>query len=387
MLLSGPEKLIVNALNGVQADWPSPEPCGFAERLIEVSDIQSTHALLHHQLERNAACQQWPQTVQDSLRQESQRLAAVDLLRRQELTIVLEELGKEDIHPLIFKGAALAYSHYPSPSLRTRNDTDLLIRETDRATTTRLLNRLGYIEPNAVSGKLISYESMYRKTDKYSVTHVLDVHVRINNSQIFAQALAYDELAASAVPVPILGTNARGLSLPHALLLACMHRAAHLQYVAYYNEGEPYYEGNLFIWLYDIHLLATSMNADEWNNFVVSATAKSLRSICLDALQTTSQCFQTLIPEQVSTSFTIARNQEVSAAYLSGSKSRVAFAEFSMIPGLNSKIRFLWENLFPPAEYMLQKYDVSSKLWLPVLYPTRVISGMLKRMAFLKSVG
>ena len=59
-------------------------------------------------------------------------VAAVELLRKRELLEVLRALDDAGVAPLLLKGAALAYSIYPSPVLRPRADTDLLIPDDDR---------------------------------------------------------------------------------------------------------------------------------------------------------------------------------------------------------------------------------------------------------------
>ena len=40
----------------------------------------------------------------------------------------------------------------------------------------------------------------------------------------------------------------------------------------------------------------------------------------------------------------------------------------------------LSEHLFPPSEYMLKKYAVTSRAWLPKLYLQRGIQGAWKRI-------
>jgi hypothetical protein len=379
MLLSPQEKLIVSSLKGDLATWPQSEPSGFADSFIEVSATQSTHPLIFHQLNSNPCLDSWPANVRDSLKQEAQRFAAIDMIRMHELTTVLEKLANNGVRPLIFKGTALAYSHYRTPSLRTRNDTDLLIDDTDKGKVDALLEKSGYRQPNAISGDLVSYESCYRKTDKFGVSHVLDVHTRVNNSQIFARSLTYTELSDDARSVPALGPAARALSPVHALLLACLHRAAHMRYIAYFNGDEPYYEGNLLIWLYDVHLLAINMNQDEWDRFMALAAEKKLRAICLDALRITMQCFHTDVPARVVTSLSVDVKSEASAVYLTGNATRVFVNEVRAIPGIHRKLLFLWENVFPPAEYIRQKYDEHHDIWLPVLYLRRIILGLIKR--------
>ena len=75
-----------------------------------------------------------------------------------------------------------------------------------------------------------------------------------------------------AISVPALGPEARGLSAPHAFVLACVHRVAH------HDSSER------LIWLYDIHLLASAMDAAAGKKWSISRRSKQLRSVCAHGL-------------------------------------------------------------------------------------------------------
>ena len=149
----------------------------------------------------------------------------------------------------------------------------------------RVLEALGYRRRNGVSGALVSYEDLYCRNDG-TVEHAVDLHWRVNNAQVFARALSHDEMHARSVPVPQLGEAAHALCPPHALLLACMHRAAHL--------GADGHDADRLIWLYDIHLLARGMDANEWQQFADLCVARAMRRITLDALSCTHEALATV---------------------------------------------------------------------------------------------
>ena len=110
-----------------------------------------------------------------------------------------------------------------------------------------------------MAGDLIIHELGCYKTSGGGFTHALDVHWRLNNAALLSERFTFAELAAAAVPIPALGPHAQGLGSVHALLLACMHRVAHLP------------EGNAdrLIWLYDIHLLAQHLIDQQWQEIVI----------------------------------------------------------------------------------------------------------------------
>jgi hypothetical protein len=307
--------------------------------------------------------------VREALARDARMQAALDMLREHELIAVLAAFAGAGVGTLLLKGAALAYSHYPEPALRTRCDVDLWIRPADHDTATHLLEGLGYRRPNAVTGTLVSYEESHSKRAG-PVDHVVDLHWQISNRQAFARAFCFEEACARAVPVPQLGASARALCPPHALLLACMHRAAHLS-----SEGP---EGNRLVWLYDIHLLANAMTAIEWRDFAQLCGVKEMRGISLDALTSTERAFATVLPREVLDSLATQGAVELSAAYLETDRRRLLLTNLRALPTWRERATLVRESLFPPGEYLLAKYRARSRWLLPWWYVRRAAEGMWK---------
>ena len=72
------------------------------------------------------------------------------LLSFQELGYVLQEAKKRGLHPVIFKGIALA-ALYPAPTMRFSADSDILIPPEERSAMETLLQELGYSFVDAAS--------------------------------------------------------------------------------------------------------------------------------------------------------------------------------------------------------------------------------------------
>ena len=331
--------------------------------------IEGVAALVRHHARSSPAWHDWPAAVREALIRDARMQAALDLLREGELIAVLAAFGQAGIATVLLKGAALAYSHYPEPASRTRCDADVLIRPADHDAAMHLLEGLGYRRPNAVSGTLVSYEESHTKNDG-PVDHVIDLHWRISNRQVFARALSFEEAYARSVPVPQLGASARTLYPPHALLLACMHRAAHLS-----SEGP---EGNRLVWLYDIHLLANAMTAGEWKDFAQLCSVKEMRRISLDAFSATQRTFATVFPDDVLDALAPAGTKELSAAYLVTDRRRLLLTNLRALGSWRERATLLRESLFPPAEYLLAKYQAQSRWLLPWWYVRRAAEGVWK---------
>ena len=302
-----------------------------------------------------------------------------ELRHRAVLPEVLASLAAAGIKPVIFKGTALAYTLYPEGTLRSRGDTDFIIPPQTQAQVAGILNKLGFERGTGMSGESVAYQASFTRTESAGDSHTLDVHWRINNSELLSQLFTHDELLRHAQPLPQLGPDAYAAGATHALLIACMHRATH-KHNPYYVDGVAYYSGDRLIWLYDIHLLASTLTAAQWDEFVSLAERKGLCGVCLEGMERARQCFHTAYPEPVLAALARAGKHGKVAVYLEAGPLRQQWMDFSALPGVTRKLRFLAETVFPPAGYMRQKYPEAHPDWLPWLYLRRAAGGVLKRL-------
>ena len=361
--------LQARVLRGEAVHWPADAAAGFGRRFLDACAAEGIAPLVHHCLGSTYASSDWPTDVREALAFAARMQSAEDMLRERELIAVLAAFADAGIGTLLLKGAALAHSHYPEPALRTRCDTDVLIRPADRVAAKDLLVRLGYQRQNEVSGSLVSYQECHAKQEG-PLHHVIDLHWQISNRQVFARALTFDEAYARSVPVPQLGAPARTLCSPDALLLACMHRAAHLS-----MEGP---EGNRLVWLYDIHLLANAMTPGEWRDFARVCCTKQMRRISLDAFTGTQRAFATVFPNEVVDCLAPTGVEELSGAHLDTGRGRLLLTNLRALPTWIARATLVRELLFPPAKYVLAKYHARSRWLLPWWYVRRAAEGMWK---------
>jgi len=215
----------------------------------------------------------------------------------------------------------------------------------------------------------VSYEECHIKPHG-GLHHVVDLHWRVNNRQVFAQALPWEDAYSRSVRVPRLSPFARALGPPHALLLACMHRAAHL------SADGP--EGDRLIWRFDIHLLAKAMTVGEWGEFVELCVAKKVRNIGMAALTATREAFATPIPVDVSEALWKESSGELSASYLHGNRRRLFLTNLRALATWRLRATLMRESLFPPAAYVLEKYSSHARWMLPWWYARRAAEGVWK---------
>lgn len=377
MHISDPKLLISSVLRGEDVSWPSSPADGFEDAFIFQARYHGATALLYERLSRR---EKWPQSVLDAIRRQALSQTMWELRHKQVLTELIEELTKFDVQPLIFKGTALAYDLYSNPVLRSRGDTDIIIASRDLARCRDILLSQGFRREFAIPGEFVSYEESWTLIGSDSVRNTIDLHRKINNSELLSRLFTYDELRALAVSLPALCPQALAACRVHALLLACMHRAAHM-HTPYYTDGVAYYGGDRLIWLYDIHLLAATLTSEEWADVVRLALKKGLCGTCLDGLECARVNLGTQVPEFALTSLVEVGQAELPTTYLNASNLRQQWMDYCAHSGFWRKTTFLKELIFPSADYMRRKYPDSHARLLPYLYTRRAVSGVTKRLA------
>ncbi len=155
----------------------------FQLEFVQASARHGLQPLLYFRLQTASDQENWPAELRGRLAVEWRAHAVREALACHELVRVLTALAGAGVQPLLMKGAALAYSHYPSPSLRPRGDADLLIPENQWLETVRCLQGLGYQQwgkaPSLVTDRLSSYQCAFSKQGSMGMRHALDVHWKI----------------------------------------------------------------------------------------------------------------------------------------------------------------------------------------------------------------
>jgi hypothetical protein len=331
-----------------------------------IRDDARAHGVLPLVLEQLAASHLEP--LRRSLGADATGEVMADMARERELCRIVEAFDRAGVRVLLIKGAALAYSLYSRPDLRPRIDTDLLIDGVDRQRAHDVLVEERYEPDIHVAGELVSKQATYVRQQDGRVVHVVDLHWAIVNPHAFADTLTFTELASASVPIPTLGSAARGLSDVHALLLACVHRSAH-------HAGSDRL----------IHLLASRLDASHWETFDALARDRAVVTVCRHSLDETTRRFATRVPERVLADVAMpsapARHEPTAAFVSQRGSLHVLRSDLRALSGWRARLRLLREHLFPSADYMTRVYAPASVAPLPWLYARRVWRGARKWLA------
>ncbi len=355
------DALFAAVLRGEAPAWP--QTLTSSDEVLACAAAQGVDVLIAQRL---GLLTTWPPDAQAGLARAGRDACIVEAVREREIASVLSALHAVDVGALLVKGTGLAYTVYHSPELRPRIDTDILVPHDQLARAIGALEEVGYSPTAQNTGQLVSHQLAMVRHDRHGVWHVLDLHWKIANPQVFADLLTFDELSASAIGVPSLGPHARTLAPAHALLLAIIHLAAHHAHHV------------RLIWLYDLHLICTTLTPPVFEQVVSTARARGLANVCGWSLRTCRQWFATPISDAVLAGLAdVAVGSEEPARYLAGSTGRLAtlWSDLRVLPTWAARGRLLKEHAFPPAVYMLRLYRTSRRWWLPALYVHRMVTG------------
>ncbi len=296
--------------------------------------------------------------------------ALVDLFRTRELARVLTAMDEARLAPLVFKGAALAHTHYAESWIRPRFDTDILVAPGTQHAAVRVLEEVGYVCEPFVAGEFVMYQRPLMRVDGRGNMDCIDLHWRIANREAVAHALSYDDLVRCAEVVPVHEATMRVPVPEHALLIACLHRAAHHQ------------DSENLLWLLDIHLLARRMTEDQWDRFAALAVRTAVTAICSRGIRLAGERFQTVVPPRVLDRLARAQGvdrREPSAVFLNPDVRRVdvLLSDLRCL-GPRAGARLLWEMLFPSGRYMREAFAAGrgTRLWWA--YGRRIVMGTWK---------
>lgn len=307
-----------------------------------------------------------PSTVKTVVKQNTYSIISQDLVRSQELANLFKIFAENDINFMVFKGGALAYSHYQESYLRIRCDTDILFEDHLHAEQAWvILNQLGYQKSNTLSGSYVGFQFCCIKPLKSGVNHVLDCHIKFNDHLFYAKTLTFDILKQQAIfraePFPML--------IPcdtHAALIALMHRTTTL------SSGQS----DRLIWLYDIYLLLSQFTDQQWLNFISLSRDKKICGTCLDGINKTMEFFPLNTPSTVISEFKKLSETELFNPSIQHKRWFYYYHSFKEVDGITNKIDFIKEHFLPSKKYMMDKYHIPHPLLLPFFYVLRVITGI-----------
>jgi hypothetical protein len=359
------EHLIAEILSG--EDRPPPAADDWPAWL----EAATRHGVLPLLFDR-ARSLAWDSALLERMRVAAAADTAVALAQVRELRSVLDGLAGARIDALLIKGAHLGLSHYASPALRPRRDTDLLIHDGHRDAAAACLQALGYEPLHHVTGDVAFLQRPFWRIDDAGCRHGVDLHWRIANPRAFSERLTWEALYGARASLPAGGPHAFGLSTPHALIVACIHRSAH------------HANSDRLIWLFDIRVLAASLSDAGWDNVVTISAGAGIAPVVADGLRSAAALVRAPVPADVLRRLGDGLPADPDLApFVEGRQTPVGVlvSDWRRLTGWRCRTIFLREHLFPDPAYIFLKYGVRSRAALPFLYAHRLVTGARKWLA------
>ena len=348
------------------------------DRLLHLCTVHGIEPLVYAALEREPARRPSIDSLRHQLKPKVQAQAAAELVKKLSILRLLQAFAEADIPVAVLKGVALGYTLYPEPYYRTRGDLDLIISEQDRKAADTLLLNEGYRRMDALR-EAGSFQISYSKPQHRQPTEPLDLHWKLNDHRLFADILPPERLLQAGQPAPRLSRHARIPCNVHALLHACIHRAANFT-THYQVAGEAIINPDRLIWLYDIHLLAQAFTTADWEQFCDLAETHRLRAICRDALLAAHRYLNTPIQSSAMHRLSEPGPTEPSAAYLRPGLTHKLLTDVRAQPNWRARVKLAASYALPPEEFMRRKYGRGN--WpLPALYLLHLGRGIRKLLS------
>ena len=284
--------------------------------------------------------------------------AVVSIVFEGESRRVLDLLAEARIPGLLLKGSALAYWAYSQPHLRACSDVDLLLPSREAAE--QLSDRLtaSGFERAETSGELVAYELLCRRSVSDDWQIEIDIHWRLANSPLFANAFTFDELMADSVALPTLAPNARGLGQVHALIHACVHRALNLSIGV----------GDRLKWQYDLELVRANFTSADWRRLVDISIKKGVAGVVFSALKNAALTFGNQLPYEWTTALAKAESMEILDARRLSDWRYMQLMTFKSLPTAFLKLRWLWQRLFPSLDDLRLLYGSHHKSYCYLIF-------------------
>lgn len=349
---------LADVLRGAPAGWPFDADVQVAG-LLQEAQAEGVVAIVDWHLQRDAAegDSAVPPAVRQAFASAARDAALLSMLFQAECMTVLQALAAAGIPGLLLKGNALAYWAYPQPHWRQCNDVDLLVASRGAAETlAESLRQRGY-ERSETSGELVAYELMCRRRITEELQPEIDIHWRLANSALFADAFTFNELMAGSIPLPGLGPNARGLGPVHACIHACVHRALNL------SVGLP----DSLKWLYDIELMVRTFDPAQWGRLVALSTGRGLAGPVLSALEAAALAFDRDLPADVTAALVRAQGAEKLDTSRLADWRYMQRMTAKALPTLRLQVEWAWQRVFPSKAYMRYLYRADTRNYLILL--------------------
>jgi hypothetical protein len=330
--------------------------------LLAAADVHGVTPLLGESLQADGLLDFVPVDVLNRLNRARREAVAIDTILRTHSKRTLASLAAAGVDAVVFKGAALAETHYDFPWLRPRGDVDLFVPPSQVKEAGEVLEQNGCYKAARPEGRLVTFQSRFIGAAA-SLEVAYDVHWRLADPHAFAGGLDHARVRARAIAGESSGE--RFAAPVHALIIACVHRVAH------------HHDTDRLLLLCDIDRIARRLSPAEWECVAGEATHAGVCAVCLRGLRLAATLLETPVPPAIAEKLAAAGEAEPSASFAVGPLRRVDILRSDLTAlGWRRGARLMREHVFPARAYMSARYRTDHALILPFLYARRLAGGL-----------
>lgn len=316
--------------------------------------------LLYHCIKQQKADDLFDRDLLNRLKHHHQTSTARTLQMQMAVTGVLNILQRENIHPFLLKGIALAHQVYANPALRPMLDIDLLFEDGQEKKARLLLLENGAKELYASESKhtMGLWQHIPPLTFK-GVTLELHSHIQAAYDHGY---IPLEQLTASPLTVQVNGVECRTLNATMQLYHLLVH--IHKHAVSGYSR---------LIWLADLHWYIRKYNgAVRWDQLLNMAETARLKDIFLSYLGIVRHLLKTEMPIPAADESQTSAFVKLCRKIVPGDHQIGTWEMMTKLPANKQKILFLTGKAFPTLDYVRVKYNLKCRaaafFYYPVLY-------------------
>lgn len=297
---------------------------------------------------------------------------------------IITKFISQGIPCIPLKGIYLAEFIYQDIGLRQMFDIDLFIKEKNLLDTVSILKKMGFKEESGIKSSFIHEVSAAKHLPPmYKDGISVELHYQVWIGETTHQ-LSVEEIWKESKSMAINGKSVLVMSHEYLLIYLCLHVHRHL------------IEGNiqLFQWLDIVILIKKTHGSFNWQ--VVQQKCQD--DECLYEVQSVlailEKFYHIELPDIFKTpdfNQQFSENEKLFLSHLfdkeTANRELAKIQEIhnlNKISGLGNKIKFVFKDVFPAPSFLVRRYQIKNKVWIPAFYVYRFFYGvyLISRYAF-----
>jgi len=327
---------------------------------------------------------EWPSPVTASLRDAARRAALAEQVETAAIRSLIERLGQSGIALLLLKGAALAYLAYPSPAMRPRGDTDMLIRAADLAAVRHHLAASGW--RRASSPHTRQLQESWQLECALGIVAVLDLHWQPSERPVLQKILREEDFWQGRVVMPRLGPHVFAPDGLRLLVHGAVNQLWH-QTRGVHVAGIRVVDSQRLIWSVDCHVITARFTPEDWAALIAFCGECDAGAIVAAALAQAERTIGLVLPDGLLAQLEPASGRSAAFEYITGFDELAnALADLRAARGLAERAQILHHLAVMKREQLEERYP-HSRHWPTALLHLRRYGGAAARLIGLRPRG